>query len=857
MLHRRIFKCCQPARRLALAGRQPRSLHDARRRNHDDLHRRHRGAQRLQGAYDDGYLELNPPESRGILGDDDNSWQQTSYSFDKDGNVQTVTTTAHYGFRDRVEDTLKDVADRAQAVQDAMGSQESDALSKGDVAGYLGSHVVGELAGIVHLGANVPRYLYSNREWLPNTFTLANEAIHNFKTGVEDKFVTLGTWGQKQGGVVGGIANVVGATGYIGAQFLPDNVVEAGALLAGGPLGELAGAGIKTAVSVGSKVLDIGVGATKTLLPELAPAITAVEGWASAAGNTLTRAASWNVGAASASAASRVTGALVDVADAGASRVRTSLEMASADAIATGTTVLRSVGDGLSSAYDGVAQRLGFGADATAIGSEDALSASRTLASDGTTASGRAIVETGGDADALASRVGGDAERAPVPRDEPATPRVDDPVPTQQVDLIHEVPVGPNTPATPITELGNATADELGTLRGMGSRGVRNSSELTATQQEQLYQHVDEMGLNRDDFLISSHVSAYSDTFDKVLLGPNMFPAGEDAGAGAVNSVFETMSPRAAVAHEAGHMLTTRAGTDFEAGSMFDEVNASLTGRELPGLSNVDRYQLLRDAAERSQAEGQGLRDTLQQMQALRTGAGSTATLGTAGADVVDAAALAPVGPAPSLSFTTPAFDATTVEGPFSLLNQESRPVTYSQFVDHVNTNDLSGAFTKPLPDIYSDVYAVPKADRPDISTYLDPSYVTQHLQKFGDQGGFIFTDSDIANPLYTTFSPNKFLTSGAEMNDINAEFQATGNVSDLESTLGYDPNYLAGKEIYSYSVNKPSVVMPNGTERGAYPVWLPGGLTYPGGLSEAVLDNVPIFHGNDVANLPNVLRLK
>ena len=60
-----------------------------------------------------------------------------------------------------------------------------------------------------------------------------------------------------------------------------------------------------------------------------------------------------------------------------------------------------------------------------------------------------------------------------------------------------------------------------------------------------------------------------------------MFPAEE--GAGTVNSVFESMTPRAAVAHEAGHMLTTRAGMDFEAGSVFDEVNASLTMRPRGG----------------------------------------------------------------------------------------------------------------------------------------------------------------------------------------------------------------------------------------------------------------------------------
>lgn len=109
-----------------------------------------------------------------------------------------------------------------------------------------------------------------------------------------------------------------------------------------------------------------------------------------------------------------------------------------------------------------------------------------------------------------------------------------------------------------------------------------------AQQEAQLYTHVDELGLNPEDFRVSSHFSGYSDNWDLVFLGPNTFPGRLRTTSG----VFETMTPRAVVAHEAGHLITTRAGTAFESGSLFDEVGASLTGRQLPGLSNVERYQL-------------------------------------------------------------------------------------------------------------------------------------------------------------------------------------------------------------------------------------------------------------------------
>lgn len=86
------------------------------------------------------------------------------------------------------------------------------------------------------------------------------------------------------------------------------------------------------------------------------------------------------------------------------------------------------------------------------------------------------------------------------------------------------------------------------------------------------------------------------------------------AASGKGRSVLNRLTPRAVVAHEAGHMLTDRAGKGFAGGSLLDEVQASLIGRNLPGLNKVERYQLLRDAAERARNEGQSLRNLLPQL---------------------------------------------------------------------------------------------------------------------------------------------------------------------------------------------------------------------------------------------------
>jgi hypothetical protein len=145
-------------------------------------------------------------------------------------------------------------------------------------------------------------------------------------------------------------------------------------------------------------------------------------------------------------------------------------------------------------------------------------------------------------------------------------------------------------------------------LRGLGSRGVRNAEHLTDAQWSQIGGHIDELGLNGGDFLRSTHTSGYSDMLDKVFLGPNVFPAATGRVGG---SVFERLTPRAVIAHEAGHLMTTRGGTAFAPGSLFDEVGASLAGRQLPGLSSTERYQLLRDAAERARAQGTTLRQLI------------------------------------------------------------------------------------------------------------------------------------------------------------------------------------------------------------------------------------------------------
>ncbi|MFV3413549.1 PAAR domain-containing protein [Pseudomonas nitroreducens] len=150
-----------------------------------------------------------------------------------------------------------------------------------------------------------------------------------------------------------------------------------------------------------------------------------------------------------------------------------------------------------------------------------------------------------------------------------------------------------------------------------------------------------------------------------------------------------------------------------------------------------------------------------------------------------------------------------------------------------------------------NDILALPHGKRPPPTDYLKDSYVKQHLEVFEKEGGsFLFTPGDIADPMYTTFNPKKFVMARSDMDAVVAKYRESGDVAVLEDALGYKKGDLVGKDIYRVNIDNPKVVMPSGNEGGANSLWRPGGVTYPGGNREAVLDNVPIAHGNDLSIL-------
>ena len=133
---------------------------------------------------------------------------------------------------------------------------------------------------------------------------------------------------------------------------------------------------------------------------------------------------------------------------------------------------------------------------------------------------------------------------------------------------------------------------------------IRNTIPLTDHQKTQVLKAAREMGMDRADIVFYSGPSAYSDSLDKILIGPNIFPA-TVASEKKKSTILQRLSMKAALAHEFAHAQTVRNGIAFEAGSLPDEFQASIfAARKIAGLDELDQCRLILDAVERSKERG-------------------------------------------------------------------------------------------------------------------------------------------------------------------------------------------------------------------------------------------------------------
>ncbi len=149
-------------------------------------------------------------------------------------------------------------------------------------------------------------------------------------------------------------------------------------------------------------------------------------------------------------------------------------------------------------------------------------------------------------------------------------------------------------------------------VRGMSGanpqRLLRNEEMLTPLQREEVAATARRLGISEEDYVIQRiQGSYYSDQYNVIIVGNNIYPLPGAAGGGP--GVANRLTLGGAMAHENGHLVTTRAGTAFTGGSIQDEIQASIVGSRTPGLTSLERYQLLRMALEDARANGLTIQD--------------------------------------------------------------------------------------------------------------------------------------------------------------------------------------------------------------------------------------------------------
>ncbi len=160
------------------------------------------------------------------------------------------------------------------------------------------------------------------------------------------------------------------------------------------------------------------------------------------------------------------------------------------------------------------------------------------------------------------------------------------------------------------------------------------------------------------------------------------------------------------------------------------------------------------------------------------------------------------------------------------------------------------------------------KGSIPDPSTYLDETYITNHINKFKQDGaGFIVVKSwtEGGNPLYTTLPSRKFVGLRSEMDEVITKYKAQGNdwtVLRDELNLGASTD-LTNEEIFYIKINgddaRFSYELPNGNEGYPNPSggaivgeWKPGGYTKNGTAEAALIGSEYIAHNKDIDQLLN-----
>ncbi|MDO5650177.1 MAG: hypothetical protein Q4G11_06185, partial [Gallicola sp.] len=145
------------------------------------------------------------------------------------------------------------------------------------------------------------------------------------------------------------------------------------------------------------------------------------------------------------------------------------------------------------------------------------------------------------------------------------------------------------------------------------------------------------------------------------------------------------------------------------------------------------------------------------------------------------------------------------------------------------------------------EIISIPKGQRPDPKTYLQPEYIQKHLAQFDDGLSIVMTKEQYIN--YVKGNSHIGIPSDSTQFVMPKNYcdeiaiKANGDISFYEKSLGFDVGHFDdGGGLVRINVDNIeglNLRMPSGNEAGANSHWIPGGKT-DGGVSEAVTDLIP-----------------
>ncbi|WP_178124002.1 PAAR domain-containing protein [Pseudomonas piscis] len=137
-----------------------------------------------------------------------------------------------------------------------------------------------------------------------------------------------------------------------------------------------------------------------------------------------------------------------------------------------------------------------------------------------------------------------------------------------------------------------------------------------------------------------------------------------------------------------------------------------------------------------------------------------------------------------------------------------------------------------------ADILAIPKYDRPDPSTYLNPRFISQHLAKFDKGASRLMTKANLDKYGIGQKDGTSFISPRHEIDQLLA--RTKGDKQALADALGLPEKFFeSGGELVRIDLPNPrdlNLRIPSGNEAGANADWIPGG-KLPEGTSEAVID--------------------